>query len=189
MYFGYPLLVVAPLIGLTLDIATHVILSRLTYGGKQITYLLVAIACGLLATFVLSILSLSSCPPVSMLYLLCNMMTYLGLAWCYFHLVNVNLTALRLRLMREILNSNTGLSMRDILSGYSAQAVIDQRIQMLVQEKHLILRDGRFYLGRIFFLVVFEVFEILKYSIMGRGNRLLVCEEPSNEFAVFSDLF
>jgi putative flippase GtrA len=171
----YPLIVFSPLAGLAVNVMSHILLSRLRKGVGQMLCLIVGIFVGFAFTITVSIALL----PVGELmrdvagYLFLNAVSYLALAWCYFHFVNLILASLRIRLLNEMANADGGLSEEDILMRYDAGKIIENRLERLVAGGHLVVRDGHYLLGNPAFVVIFDAFEVLKLAVLGRGNRLL----------------
>lgn len=171
----YPAIVLSPVAGLAANLAAHVLLSRLWRGRGQMVCLFGGIIGGLVCTTVVNLLGLLKAESAwdAFGYLSLNLVTYLGLAWCYFHFVNLSLASLRIRLMNEMAQSSGGLSEDEILRRYNAGQIIETRLARLTGGGHLVVRDGRFFPGNSAFVILFDVFEILKYAILGKRNRLL----------------
>jgi hypothetical protein len=98
----------------------------------------------------------------------------LALAYGYFHFVNLNLASLRIRLLSEFAAAPGGLPLAELFRRCNAAAVVTARLERLVQRGHLQVKDGRYVLvPNRAFLLPFEVFEFLKFVVLGRGSRLL----------------
>lgn len=72
-----------------------------------------------------------------------NAVVYGALSYCYFHFVNLGETARRIRIMREIHRSDTGLDMGGILARYDAHEIVDKRLRRILKEARVEERDGR----------------------------------------------
>jgi putative flippase GtrA len=178
-----------PVGGLAADALSHLLLSRLRRRGSYLTNLVLGGLVGLAATLALSV------PPalrggvsahVAALVAV-DVLTYLALAWCYFHFINILVASLRIRLLREIAAAGS-LAREDILKRYNAEAVIARRLERLVAGGHLERKEGRLIARSPIFLVIFDFFQILKVAVLGRGNRLLagVGVEPEVTASVVS---
>jgi putative flippase GtrA len=107
-------------------------------------------------------------------YCLLGCISYVALAYSYFHFVNANIASLRIRILQEIIDSSGGLTEEGVLHCYNAEQILDNRIQRLVNSNQLVEKQGVYYLGpNRTFLKLFWFFEALKFVFLGRGNRLL----------------
>ncbi len=181
-----------PVGGLAVYTLSHLLISNVLRGRRYLTALVIAAIPGLLAAALLHrrVLGLSTTAE-SLSLATVNLLTYLCLAWCYFHFINIMVASLRIRLIREIAAAGS-LSQSDILECYDARAVVDRRLERLLAGGHLARRaDGRLAVGSPFFLVIFDIFQMLKVAVLGRGNRLLprVGADPGGLAAAAADLW
>ncbi|MHB8834640.1 MAG: GtrA family protein [Candidatus Methylomirabilia bacterium] len=169
------LLTLSPLCGLVTYVGFHLSLCRFGLGGRQMTLLIVGGFAGLATTTVAVLLALAALPTVRNpnVLLLFNDAIFLALAWCYFHFVNLNIASLRIRLLQEFHKSPEGMAEAEVLARYGAAHVLDNRLLRLTSGGHLVEREGRYYSGTPFFLILFELFEVLKRIVMGKGNSLV----------------
>jgi len=171
MSSAYPWLVVAPVAGLATYCLVHIGIARRTADRSPYFALAAAMFVGLALVAGLSLAALLKmgvaagdvCALAAM-----NLLCYLALAFGYFNFVNLNITALRIRMLHEVAASRQGMSRRDLLSRYNAGEVIGLRIERLVRGGHIVERDGRFFSGKARFLCVAAVFEFLRWLILGR---------------------
>lgn len=176
MLENYALLVLAPILGMLINVLVHVIVSRFNQGRSQMKCLISGFIFGLICVVAVSLIA--HCKQINNLdftaYLLSGCIAYSALAYIYFHFININIASLRVRILQEIINSKEGLTQEGILSHYNAEQMLDNRIDRLVASNQLVEKQGIYYLGsnRIF-LILFWFFEVLKFIFLGRGNRLL----------------
>lgn len=186
---GIWLRAIVPVGGLATYAVSHLILSRLRCGGSYLTNLVLGGLFGLVAILAVSVppAAREGLSPDATALVVVDVLTYIALAWCYFHFVNILAVSLRVRLLREIGDAGS-LSREEILGRYNAEAVVARRLERLVAGGHLDRRDGRLIVRSPFFLVLFDVFQILKVAVLGRGNRLLagVGVEPEVAASVLS---
>jgi hypothetical protein len=78
------------------------------------------------------------------------------LAYCYFHIFNMSDTARRVRILYEIYNSKQ-LKESDIASLYSANNMLDSRLERFLSMKQIKFSDGRYLLNRKFFYYVAKI--------------------------------
>ena len=105
--------------------------------------------------------------------LLLSGIAYVGLAWCYFNFVNLNLSSLRFRLLRELRQAPEGLTEDEIVSRYNARQIVGRRLEQLAGGGHLARRNGRYFVGNRFLLAAFDVLEALKLAVLGHGSLLI----------------
>lgn len=103
--------------------------------------------------------------------MLCNLLLYASLAYCYFHFVNLAITARRTRLLRDLYLSGNGLTMEQILAQYSGRDMIDNRVGRLLGSGQLVLRDGRFYIGKPIVLWIVNIVLAMKLFVIGKRSE------------------
>jgi hypothetical protein len=174
---GYPLVAAAPVLGLALNVFVHIVCSRMFWSARQMRALGAGALAGVPMAAMLTLCARTASPlwgGESWLLLAFNVVLYFALAYGYFHFVNLNLASLRIRVLCELGAVPAGLSESELLSRYGSEAIVAARLDRLVQGGHLQLRDGRYVLGPNWvFLLLFEVFEFMKFMVLGRGSRLL----------------
>ncbi len=85
-----------------------------------------------------------------------SLIVYNILAYCYFHIFNMSDTARRVRILYEIYNSKQ-LKESDIASLYSANNMLDSRLERFLSMKQIKFSDGRYLLNRKFFYYVAKI--------------------------------
>lgn len=102
-----------------------------------------------------------------------NLIIYMCLSYTYFTFINMGETARRIRLLRELGEAPAGLSKEEILRRYNAQEIIDIRINRLMNNGQIILRDGRYYLGNPTMLFISRILVCMKVIILGRESEFV----------------
>jgi len=74
-----------------------------------------------------------------------NLLVYMNFGYCYFHFANLGETARRIRILREIDRSTTGLTKEEILARYNAARILDKRFSRLLGKGQILERDGRYF--------------------------------------------
>ena len=169
-----PLLAVAPVLGLAVYCASHLLASRMA--GKRGPYysLLVGCGCGLAATLVFSaagagLLRASVADFLALLAM--NVAAYLAFSFGYFNFINLNIASLRIRMLRELAERGGEMPVEDLAGLYNTQQITVVRIGRLTDGGHLIEREGRYYSGKRKFLIVGRIFDGLRLLILGgRGE-------------------
>jgi hypothetical protein len=67
-----------------------------------------------------------------------NCATAAALAFCYFNFVNLNYTALRFRMLRDLPDHANGFSIDDLKVCYGADIALDLRLQRLINSGELL---------------------------------------------------
>lgn len=76
-----------------------------------------------------------------------NTLSYLGLAYIYAEFNNINLTSLRIRVLRECRQSRGGLTMDQLLKRYDETTLITHRLDKYVRHRFLIREDDTYRVG------------------------------------------
>lgn len=183
MFPAYPWLVLAPVVGLAVYCATHLMLTRLLNGRSPYPALIGGFGPGLLATLVVSGIALSKMQSgiADVIgYGLLNLTTYGALGWGYFHFVNLCIASLRIRVLEEIVEAGGALPAATLQSLYNTEGVVGLRISRLTAGGHLVVRNERFYSGRARFLLAARLFDLLRSFILG-ANHLPIPSTPPSE--------
>jgi hypothetical protein len=96
-----------------------------------------------------------------------NAVAALGFAFCYFNFVNLTVASLRIRILEELADSGGRMPRASLLDRYGTASVADIRLERLVRGGHLVERNGRLHTGRLQFLVVARIFDVLRRLIFG----------------------
>jgi len=102
---------------------------------------------------------------------LVNLAIYASLSYCYFSFITMGETARRVRLLCELYDAPDGLTREGILKRYNAEEVINIRLDRLLNNGQIILRDGRFYIGSPVVLFISKIIVFLKLIILGRRSE------------------
>ncbi|MBU1042614.1 MAG: hypothetical protein KKF77_16090 [Proteobacteria bacterium] len=163
-------LALAPVIAAGADVAVHLLLSHVLPRGAQRKAILLAFTVGLavLGYVTLTGLQHGFAPGDRLAYAVLNLAAYWGLAFGYFTFVNLNIASLRIRILKELLASpRQRLDTADLLTRYDAKAVLEKRLERLVDGRQLELRNGRYHSGQSVFLTLARVMDALKWAILG----------------------
>ena len=103
-----------------------------------------------------------------------NVITYLSLSNCYFHFVNLGETARRVRILRELYDSQEGLSQEQILKVYNAKEIIEKRIHRLTNSRQVIYKNGKYYIGNQMMLCIAKIIVKMKLIFLGIKSELIL---------------
>jgi hypothetical protein len=105
------------------------------------------------------------------LILLANLLIYGALGYCYFHFINLCLTARRIRLVRDLYKSVNGLSITEILEGYNAKIMVQIRLKRLLDSGQIVFVDGKYHIGKPIILFAATCMVALKKLFLGKRSE------------------
>lgn len=100
-----------------------------------------------------------------------NLIIYSALGYCYFHFINLGETARRIRILREIHESEDGLTEKEILKHYNAKEIVEKRLARLLDNKQVIYKDGRYFIGKPLILWISKIMLLMKILIIGKKSE------------------
>lgn len=103
--------------------------------------------------------------------LIVNVITYSALGYCYFHFINLGETARRIRILREIYDSNDGLTVQEILNEYNAKQMIDVRLSRFLNNGQVLHKNGRYYVGNPTMLLIAKIIVGMKSILLGKKSE------------------
>jgi len=98
--------------------------------------------------------------------LMLSTITYMTLGYCYFHFINLGETARRIRILRELLESEHGLSRNEILDRYNASDILNIRLQRMINNKQIVLRNERYFIGKPVMLYMAKAIVMMKIVLL-----------------------
>jgi hypothetical protein len=168
-----PWIVAAPVTGLAVFCAVHLLSSRLWRFTNPYRPVQLGCVVGLAATVAESWIGLARVlagPGDSAALVTLNSFCYFAFAYGYFGFVNLNLTSLRIRILAEMLDCGGELPASELLARYAMDHVAAIRVGRLIAGKHLLERGGRIYSGRRLLLFVAGVIRMLQRAILGSAS-------------------
>jgi hypothetical protein len=97
--------------------------------------------------------------------------TYAALGYGYFHFINLGETARRVRILRELWESQDGLSVDELLMRYNASGIFGIRLQRMIKNKQIQLRNGRYYIGKPVMLYMAKAIIIMKLILLKKRSE------------------
>lgn len=163
-----------PLGGLAVTVAVQVALIRARRGAGLLRSLFEGWGAGLLAVlgaeaWAAGALALDAGDRLPLAAV--NIATH-GLLWyCYFHFVNLGVTARRPRLLIELSEAPAGLTYAQVLERYDGRYQVEARLERLLGSGQIVLRDGRYRIGKPLLLLVARVMVLLKRLLLGKSSE------------------
>ena len=100
-----------------------------------------------------------------------NSLTYLALSYCYAHFINLGEGARRIRIIRELYKSETGLTMDELLKTYNGRQMVENRINRLMSGGQIILRNNRYFIGKPHMLLMARIILLMKLMLLGKRSE------------------
>ncbi|MFC1692237.1 hypothetical protein ACFL1R_01885 [Candidatus Latescibacterota bacterium] len=167
--------VISPLAGLMIDVITQLLICRNIKSIGLLKSIFIGFFCGCITVFIIEILYFLTYEPGIMDFsgsLILNSITYGAFGYGYFHFINLGETARRIRILRELSESENGLTRDELLERYNASAIINIRIRRMINNNQIVLRDGRYYLGKPIMLYMAKAIVIMKLFLLGRKSEI-----------------
>jgi hypothetical protein len=142
------LLTFAPIIGLGTNCLTHILCRKVI--GLRTGY---ALVCGfLLGLSVMAAIVAANRPEAVSTVDLAGLwatlgLTYVALAFGFWAFLNLNMTSLRIRMLRELLHYDSGMSRAELFGRYSAEEFLRRRLARLERSRDLALSHGQYSVG------------------------------------------
>lgn len=149
------LLIILPIISLGVNVVAQILLRRLF---NQIAW-------SIIGGFLIGLLCDVSVGD------LVSLMTYLALSFCFWAFLNLNITSLRIRLIRELLHEPNGLSNDVVLERYSPVELIKRRIIRLEQSGQIKIYQQKWIVHSRALLIFVWVSAFLKWLIVNKKEH------------------
>jgi len=162
------LLALAPILGLAANVVVQVAACRTTRPFRLLRSVAIGFTASLVSAGALAIslaLSLELSTPEIAAQLLLALLTTAMLGYCYFHFLNLGQTARRVRILRELVEAGGGLTRDELLKRYNAQEMIDQRLGRLLRGGQVVLRGGRYVIGKRAVLRMAQAIEFTRFFV------------------------
>ncbi|MBN2290532.1 MAG: hypothetical protein JXQ83_14455 [Candidatus Glassbacteria bacterium] len=157
-----------PLISLAVFAAVQVLVYRLFPRAGFFRSLMTGLGCGLPAVLIISVLA--GCPRAEgnvCLQVVVNVVIYLLLGYCHTVFLLLGETALRIRIMRDLMESPSGLSLAEIYARYNARQIVELRLERLLKHRQLVEKKGMYYTGNPVFYLVARCIRLLQLLVLG----------------------
>lgn len=173
---GYLFVVSAPLAGLAVNVAIQTGLLRVARGYRVGRSVVAGFFTGVIAASLMTQAGLDAMPvrfPLDPLgYWTTNIIAYLALAFCYWAFLNLNITSLRIRILRELLAApNHALPLDALASAYRPDEMLERRLKRLINVGQAREQDGRYVLAARQFLLLARCVESFRALILPKQHR------------------
>ena len=172
MVDAHAVLVLTPLLGLLVDCACHVVVSRCLTSWSLVGRLFAGVVAGLvavIATCSVAVPRMGIPGGDECAILALDLGTYLALAYGYVGYVSMNLTSLRIHVLKLLLESGGSLPRQRLLSLYNTDEVVASRLADLLKGGYLVERGGRLHTGKPTILIIAVVWDFMRRVALGRN--------------------
>jgi hypothetical protein len=165
--------ILAPIAALAVNVGVQVIAVRLARGR----HFLRAIVLGFLAGAA-ALLAAEALFPISpnpreawIIAVLVNLPLYGALSYCFFTFANLGQSSIRIRIYDEIAHQPAGVSTVQIMQEYDEAALMENRLDRLIESGDLVLRDGEYFLGKKRLVPIASVIFATKRFVLGKTSE------------------
>jgi hypothetical protein len=165
-----PLLLIAPIAGLVVDAIVHIVLIRLVHGSAHLRTQFLSFGCGALVTAGILAYLVSGSPLNSLdrvCYFILHLLIYICLGFCFFNVINANVSSLRLRMIKEYLrNEPVPVSDAAMYHLYPAEELVTARLVRLVSGGQIVQAKGRYFFRPSAVVFIGRCFSALRRLLM-----------------------
>ncbi len=161
---------IAPLAGLAFDVLTQIMIAHLSR-GKVGASIVIGILSGLALTLAVIALGRSEARGAADGFVdtwLLGVATYLALAFGFWAFLNLNITSLRIRILRELLRAGATIALRDMPVLYTPTERLRRRLERLEKGGQIMREDGRWRLRSRQVLAIARCVEAFRGLILPR---------------------
>ncbi len=165
--------IASPLAALCVNAVAQVLAVRASRGRNFLRCVLVGFFTGALAlaAFETLLFRTNSGPDACAVSLLVNAPTYAALSYCYFGLVNLGQTSIRIRLYAEIAERPEPMPLQEIDRIYNEEAFAGMRIKRLLESGDIVEKNGRYYINRTRLALAANVIAGIRLFIIGARSE------------------
>jgi hypothetical protein len=162
--------VIAPVAALAINVLGQIVIFRLQRGRHFLRSIALGFLLGGAALMIAQCLYPPGPDPMEAWTkaLLVNLPVYGALSYCFFNFANLGQSSIRIRIYARVRARPGGVSVSEIAQEYNEASLMEMRLQRLVESGDLVLRDGRYHLGRKRFVPIAHTIFWIKRLILGK---------------------
>jgi len=165
--------ILPPVGGLMINAICQVLYCRLSSNQKKLQYsVLIGLGIGFISMLLFQYLFASKTDSLLNLcfLFLTNIITYLGLSFCYFGVIGLGLS-LRIRIMDIINNSSVHPSYEYMSNKFNAPSLFERRIERLINGGQIREVNGKLYSADSLFMRIAKLNSIIKKFLTGKKSE------------------
>lgn len=151
----------APIAGLCIDVAVQIAVARAI--GRIGASIVGGALAGTVSTIAVLVASRSGIS-VGVVAII----TFFALAFCFWTFLNLNVTSLRIRILRELLHAGGSVSVEQLAAQYSDDEFLSRRLARLEAAKQLSFVEGRWRLESRVLLVLARTMDAARFIVLPR---------------------
>jgi len=160
-----------PIVGLAVNIGSQWVLCRLPLPIGHVRREFISFGCGVLFSGVClqTLLSGSGFDLIDRAgYLGLNLLSYTFLGFCFFNAINLNISSLRIRMLKEYHRQYpTPLTDAELIAKYNVRSMLEVRLARLESGRQLYQAHGRFFVRKGAVTVIGYFFAGLRRFLLG----------------------
>jgi len=165
------LITVSPIAGTAVNVFLQI---TLVHSTRRIGLsILAGFLGGLVAALIVATLNLppGSSPIEAIAVWVFAILSYFGFAYLYWVFINLNITSLRIRTLRDLLHHEGGVSLSQILAQYSLEEMLHRRLERLEHGKQISCTDGKYRLVSSKLMILHHTLGVLRAVILPPSLR------------------
>jgi hypothetical protein len=155
-----------PVLALAINCAVYLVFRRVL-GSSIAVSILGGLSVGMAAILGLAAKNFYDASVDAVELMIFDIGTYLPLSFCFWAFLNLNITSLRIRVIRHLLRAKGTADLSDLLSQYSDVERLNRRLKRLSSSGQIELVDGRWQVRSSTVLVVARCVEVLRTILLG----------------------
>jgi len=163
-----------PVIGLVINVSLQILIMRLVLPNEVVRSFLISFVLGFLTvlSIELYVYFTKAIPAGDFLSVfITNTLTYVALGYCYSSFLGFGESSIRTRILRELHDSERGLSEKELAERYNTKNMFENRIKRLIDNRQLILQNGKFYIKSSFLATIAKAIVMLKLFLLGKRSE------------------
>lgn len=97
-------------------------------------------------------------------------MSYLPLAFCFFHFNNLGETSIRFRMIHECVARKGTIEIQELKKDYNPQKIVDLRLNRLLAGQKIVERNGKLFPNSQFLMIMVHVIYGVKGLVFGKSD-------------------
>lgn len=166
--------ILSPIVGLLVNVLIQTTSFQYIRGLGLFKSIALGFTAGFLTVFILEFYRYFDLPAMEseFFYILCvNLITYILLGYCYWAYINLGETSLRIRILREMYETQKALPIEKLFSIYNPDNMFEIRMSRLLKYNQIVCKNDRYFIGKSILLLIAKAIVIIKLMIIGKKSE------------------